>query len=69
MTAKNAPEKVPSIEEYIAAFQKIENRMTPKQKQMLVEHYNSICHVTTATDLALSVGYDSHSAAILNMVS
>lgn len=63
MPKKKAPEKVPSVKEYAAAFQKIESRMTEKQKQMLIEHYNSICHVTTATDLALLVNYDSHSAS------
>lgn len=62
MGTKSAPEKVPSVKEYVSAFQKIESRMTEKQKKMLIEHYNSNCHVTTATDLALLVGYNSHSA-------
>ncbi|GAB4403396.1 MAG: hypothetical protein OHK003_31260 [Anaerolineales bacterium] len=62
MVAKKVPEKVPTVKEYVAAFQKIESKMTAKQKQMLIEHYNSNCHVTTATDLALLVDYNNHSA-------
>lgn len=60
--AKIIPKKVPNVKEYVTAFQKIENKMTEKQMQMLIKHYNSDCHVTTATDLALHVGYNSHSA-------
>ncbi|MBE7435439.1 MAG: hypothetical protein HS100_16105 [Anaerolineales bacterium] len=60
---KQTPENVPSVKEYLAAFQKIESKMTEKQKQMLIEHYNSDCHVTTATDLAISVEFNSHGAA------
>jgi hypothetical protein len=62
MATNNMPEKVPSVKEYVAALQKIESKMTAKQKQMLIEHYNSNCHVTTATDLALLVDYNNHSA-------
>lgn len=60
MKAKKAPKNIPSVKKYIAAFRKIENKMT--KKQMLIEHYNSNCHITTATDLALLVNYNSHSA-------
>jgi hypothetical protein len=58
-----APEFVPSVEEYKVAFQTIENRITEKQRSMLKEHYESFCHVTTATDLALLVDYKDFSAA------
>lgn len=62
MVSKKAPKEVSSVKEYILAFKKIESKMTEKQKKMLIEHYNSNCHVTTATDLALLVDYNSHSA-------
>lgn len=61
MAAKKVPEKVPTVKEYVEAFQRIESKMTEKQKQMLIEHYNADCHVTTATDLAILVDYNSHS--------
>lgn len=63
MAIKKTPEYVPSVTEYVAAFRKVKNRITAKQKQMLIEHYNSYCHVTTATDMALKVNFKSHGAA------
>jgi len=63
MSSKKAPEKVPSVKEYVTAFRKIENKMTEKQKQMLVEHYHSNSHVTTATDIAIKVDFNSHGGA------
>jgi hypothetical protein len=63
MATKKAPEKVPSVKEYVAAFREIENKITKKQKQMLVEHYNSNCHVITATDMAIKVDFNSHGGA------
>jgi hypothetical protein len=63
MAIKKAPEKVPSVKEYVAAFRKIENKITEKQRQMLIEHYNSNCHVTTATDMAIKVDFNSHGGA------
>lgn len=60
---KKTPEFTPSVKEYVKAFRKIESKMTEKQMQMLIEPYNSNSHVTTATDLAQSVDYNSHSAA------
>lgn len=62
MTSK-APELVPSVKEYISAFRMIEKLMTEKQRKMLIENYKSYCHVTTATELALLVGYKDFSAA------
>jgi hypothetical protein len=64
MTAK-APEFVPSVEEYVAAFNEIKDQMTPKQFLMLKEHYNSFCYITTATDLAIKVEYDGAGGAKL----
>ena len=58
-----APEFVPSIEEYVSALRMIEGQMTEKQREMLIKHYNSDCHVTTATDLAGAVGYKDFSGA------
>src|SRR5690349_9466893 len=62
MKAK-APEFVPSVEDYVAAFRMIEERITRNQRQMLIEHYNSYCHITTATDMAIAVGYTGFIAA------
>lgn len=63
MAAKRTPEKVPSVKEYVAALQKIENKITDKQRQMLIEHYNSNCHIITATDMAIKVDFNSHGGA------
>jgi hypothetical protein len=60
--ADKAPEYVPSVQEYVAAFRKIEGRITAKQRKMLEEHYRSDCYITTATDLAQFAGYEKHSA-------
>ena len=38
-----APEFVPPVKEYKAAFKKIEEQMTEKRFQMLDEHYKSDC--------------------------
>lgn len=64
MTSK-APERVPSVKEYKAAFQKIKGEMTEKQYQMLEEHYKAFCYVTTATDLAGAVKYSGPGGAKL----
>lgn len=59
------PKYVPTVSEYVEAFKKIEPKMNEKQFEMLDKHYQSRCHVTTATDLALAVGYDDYGAANL----
>ena len=60
-----APELVPSVEEYVNAFKKIESQMTDKQKEMLVAHYERYCHVVTARDLAFLVEYEDFEATNL----
>jgi hypothetical protein len=62
MQAK-APEFVPLAEDYVAAFQSIEERITKNQRKMLIEHYNSYCHITTATDMAIAAGFTGFVAA------
>jgi hypothetical protein len=64
MTDK-APEFVPSVSDYVAAFKEIEGQMTDKQFQMLREHYKSFCYITTATDLAIKVEYNGAGGAKL----
>jgi hypothetical protein len=63
--SKKAPEFVPSVKDYIKAFKKIEAKIKPKQREMLLTHYEQICHVTTARDLALLVEYEDFNAANL----
>jgi hypothetical protein len=63
--SKKAPEFVPSVNDYIKAFKKIEAKITPKQLDMLVTHYEQVCHVTTARDLALIIGYEDFQATNL----
>src|SRR5687768_12834348 len=58
-----APEFVPSVKEYVAAFRMIEGKMTKNQRKMLINHYNSDCYITTATDLSRTVGYSDFAAA------
>jgi len=62
MKKNRPPEFVPAVSDYVSAFTMIEEQMTEKQREMLIEHYKSYCRVTTATDLALLVGYKSHRA-------
>ena len=64
MTDK-APEFVPSVEEYVTAFRMIEEKMTEKQRKMLMEHYKSFCYITTATDLAIKAEYNGAGGAKL----
>ena len=60
------PVYVPSVSDYVAAFKKIESRMTDNQHKMLVNHHASPCHVTTARELAHSVGYSDYNGANLH---
>jgi hypothetical protein len=62
MKAK-APQFVPSVKDYVSAFRVIEGQITKNQRKMLVEHYNSYCYITTATDMAIAAGYTGFIAA------
>ncbi len=59
------PKSVPSVSDYVSAFKEIKDQMTDKQFQMLREHYNSFCYITTATDLAIKVEYNGAGGAKL----
>lgn len=63
--SKKSPEFVPNVAEYVKALKKIEADIKPKQREMLLTHYEQICHITTARDLALLVGYEDFEAANL----
>ena len=56
------PEFVPSIAEYVAAFQKIESQMTENQRKMLEIHAVSPCYMITARELAQAIGYLDYEA-------
>ena len=60
------PVYVPSISDYVAAFKKIESRMTDNQHKMLVNHHASPGYVTTSRNLAHSVGFSDYNAANLH---
>lgn len=57
--------RVPSVAEYEAAFRAIEKRITEKQRAMIREHHRSPGAVTTASQLAESVGYPNYETANL----
>jgi hypothetical protein len=57
------PELVPSVADYVKAFQEIEPKLTKNQRRMLINHSTAPCYVTTARDQALSVGYKDYGAA------
>ena len=59
------PVYVPSVSDYVAAFKKIESRMTDNQHKMLVNHHSSPGYVTTSRNLAHSVGFSDYNAANL----
>ena len=59
------PVYVPSISDYVAAFKKIESKMTDNQHKMLVNHHASPGYVTTSRTLAYSVGFSDCNAANL----
>lgn len=56
-TPISIPTKVPSVSAYIAAFREIERKITRNQRRMLEAHYTSHCRVTTASDMAIRLGY------------
>jgi hypothetical protein len=59
------PVYVPSVSDYVAAFKKIESRMTDNQHKMLVNHHASPGYVTTSRNLGHSVGFSDYNAANL----
>jgi hypothetical protein len=63
METTAAPTLVPDVPAYVYALQKID--ITEKQKEMLRIHYASPCRITTARDLAQSVGFPDYGAANL----
>ena len=65
MTKNKAPENVPTVADYVSAFQNIESQITQKQREMLEVHYGWYCRVLTATDLALLVDFDGPGGAKL----
>jgi len=60
------PKLVPTIEEYVTGFRKIESRIGPKLRAMLINHYAAPCRITTADKLARSVGFSDYAAANLH---
>lgn len=63
--ADKAPQYVPSVEDYMTAFESVKPRMTIKQRKMLAIHYGWYGRIITATDLALLVNYDGPGGAKL----
>ncbi|GAB4211005.1 MAG: hypothetical protein OHK0012_02670 [Synechococcales cyanobacterium] len=57
--------EVPTAEAYTKALQSIESKITAKQKQMLLFHYQSHNRTATFTELANHVGYSSYRGANL----
>lgn len=57
--------KLPSSHEYFHAFKAIEDRVTPKQREMLCVHHDAPARVLTAVRLAELVGYETYSATNL----
>lgn len=55
----------PSAQDYVRAFRVIEAEMTPKQRAMLLAHYQAPGRSITATQLAWKVGYQSMGGANL----
>lgn len=57
-----APVFVPSIDDYVKAFRKIDSDMRDNHRKMLAAHYNSPCHVSTARKLGQAAGGDFQKA-------
>jgi hypothetical protein len=56
---------LPSVADYAAAFQAIEGRITPKQRELLLLHHRAQARVTSATRLAEAVGFENYNAVNL----
>jgi hypothetical protein len=57
--------QLPSAEEYLTAFQGIENKLTEKHRAMLLTHIQAPNCKTTATKLATAAGYKHYGAVNL----
>jgi len=55
--------QVPSVSQYVAAFQKIRPQMNDKQFELLKKHYAAPARAMTAGKLAQSVGWQDHRGA------
>ena len=56
---------LPSVADYVAAFQATEARITPKQRELLLVHHSAQARVTSATRLAEAVGFENYNAVNL----
>jgi hypothetical protein len=56
---------LPSVADYVAAFEAIEARITPKQRELLLVHHRAQARVTSATRLAEAVGFENYNAVNL----
>ena len=56
---------LPSVADYVAAFQATEARITPKQRELLLVHHRAQARVTSATRLAEAVGFENYNAVNL----
>src|SRR3954467_13420232 len=56
---------LPSVADYLAAFQATEARITPKQRELLLVHHRAQARVTSATRLAEAVGFENYNAVNL----
>ena len=65
MKRNKPPEFVPSVSNYLYAFKEIEDQMTNNHFLLLQAHYNSDCHITTATTLAAKLDYKGAGGAKL----
>ncbi len=52
---------LPTVEDYKRGLLKLEKKMNPKQREMLVQHYGALGHRLTANQLAKKVGYKNYS--------
>ena len=59
------PQLVPSVADYMKAFQKIEPEMTKNQRKLLIHHCEMPSHVTTVKELADFVGFKNYGSVNL----
>lgn len=57
--------EVPTVERYKAALMKMSKKLSPKHRDMLLEHCRAPGHCITANELAKKVGYKNYSAVNL----